>query len=243
MKAGYLTHVGLRRSSNQDCICYVKKNDALLAIVCDGIGGGLAGDVASKMACMHMKDRFLQMDSQQLAANDISAWIKKGIQEANDLIFVQSKKVPEMDGMGTTITGVMIVGDQHYVFNAGDSRVYTYGKSLKRLTVDHTFVESLVQNGEISKEEALIHPMRNTLVNAVGIWDQVQVDITKVENQDQGYLICSDGLHGYVEEAKILALLTEKDVDKACNNLLQAALDAGGYDNISLIVLAQEEAL
>lgn len=243
MKAAYLTHIGLRRKSNQDCICYVKKNGALLAIVCDGIGGGRAGDVASKMACMHMKDRFLQTNFDNMNLNDVPAWIEQGINEANDLIFVQSKKVPEMDGMGTTITGVMMLNDADFVFNAGDSRVYAFDHQLKRLTVDHTFVENLVRNGEITEEEALIHPMRNTLVNAVGIWNLVQVDITKLEKSNNGYLICSDGLHSYVEENKILELLQEKDVDVACNTLLQAALDAGGYDNISIIVLAQEERL
>lgn len=243
MKAGYLTHVGLRRKTNQDCICYIKKDGDILAIVCDGIGGGLAGDVASKMACMHMKDYFLQTNFKQMSPAQIPAWIEHGIKEANDLIFVQSKKAPEMDGMGTTMTGLIMVNGNTFVFNVGDSRVYSYQNQLKRLTTDHTFVETLVRNGEISEEEALVHPMRNTLVNALGIWDKVQIDIVQVQEDVTGYLICSDGLHGYVEEAKMTEAFMQKDVDKICNDLLQLSLDAGGYDNVSVIVLAQEDRL
>lgn len=243
MKAGYLTHVGLRRNMNQDCICYVKKDHSLLAIVCDGIGGALAGDVASKMACMHMKDRFLQTNFQFFQKESIIKWIQQGIQEANDLIFVQSTKVKEMNGMGTTITGILEVQGKYFVFNAGDSRVYSFDSHLKQLTNDHTFVEMLVRNGEISADEALVHPMRNTLVNAVGIWDQVQIDIQEVQDDVQGYLICSDGLHGYVDQKTIENIVKEEDVDQACNHLLQAALDAGGYDNISVILLRKEESL
>lgn len=243
MKAGYLTHVGLRRKINQDCICYIKKDGDILAIVCDGIGGGLAGDVASKMACMHMKDYFLQTNFKQMSPSQIPAWIEHGIKEANDLIFIQSKKAPEMDGMGTTMTGLIMVNGNTFVFNVGDSRVYSYQNQLKRLTTDHTFVETLVRNGEISEEEALVHPMRNTLVNALGIWDKVQIDIVQVQEDVKGYLICSDGLHGYVEEAKMTEAFMQKDVDKICNDLLQLSLEAGGYDNVSIIVLAQEDRL
>lgn len=243
MKAGYLTHVGLRRKTNQDCICYVKKEGMTLAIVCDGIGGGLAGDVASKMACMHMKDRFLQTNFFGMNVNQIKTWIEQGIQEANDLIFVQSKKVPEMDGMGTTITGLMMMNDTTFIFNAGDSRVYQFNDTLTQITTDHTFVQALVNNGEISEDEALFHPMRNTLVNAVGIWNKVQIDVLQIKEPVTGYLICSDGLHGYVDSTKMMDALKQEDVDKACNDLLQLALEAGGYDNISIIVLRKEDVL
>lgn len=242
MKAAYLTHIGLRRRNNQDCICYVEKEDAVLAMVCDGIGGSKAGDVASSMACMHMKDRFLQQDFAHMDKAMIQKWIVQGIQEANDLIFVQSKKVREMDGMGTTITGVLISKQVQYVFNAGDSRVYAFKQHLRQLTSDHTFVQRLIRNGEITEEQAKSHPMRNMLINAVGIWNAIQIDVEEINQDYDALLISSDGLHGYVKPAQIEAILNSAQTTaEKCEALVEASLQAGGYDNVSVILLEQGE--
>lgn len=242
MKYFGASDVGLHRKQNQDSYITVE-NDAhdLLLIVCDGIGGGLAGDVASHMAVTHLKERFLQKTD---FAEDVEVkhWLQKVIQEANDLIFMQSAKSLEQKGMGTTCVGVLVAHETTYIFNVGDSRIYaTYGNEFICLTEDHSFVQDLIKAGEITEEEAKHHPNRNMLTNALGIWDSVKIDINKIHDEYSTLLICSDGLHGYVSEADICAVLMERsDLRTKVYNLIELSKKAGGYDNVS-VILAEKE--
>ena len=231
--------VGLRRKQNQDSYGIVEnEHHDVLAIVCDGIGGGLAGDVASHMAVTHLKERFLQhtpFDNDQ----EVKRWVECVIKEANDMIFVQSAKSKDQKGMGTTCVGVICTQQATYIFNVGDSRIYgMYNNEFIALTEDHSFVQDLIKAGEITEEEAKHHPNRNMLTNALGIWDVVKIDINKIRNDYQMILICSDGLHGYVSEADICSvLLSEKDIKQKVFELIDLSKNAGGYDNVSVILL------
>lgn len=238
MKYFGASDVGLHRKQNQDS--YITVENAahdLLLVVCDGIGGGLAGDVASHMAVTHLKERFLQENN---FSDDVEVkrWLKKVIQEANDLIFMQSAKSLEQKGMGTTCVGVLITQNTTYIFNVGDSRIYAaYGNEFICLTEDHSFVQDLIKAGEITEEEAKHHPNRNMLTNALGIWDSVKIDINKIHDEYSMLLICSDGLHGYVREADICAVLMEKvDIRTKVYKLIELSKNAGGYDNVSVIL-------
>lgn len=236
------THVGLRRKNNQDSFCVMENKDgAILALVCDGIGGGNAGDVASLLCVEHMKECFLQVSTLE---NDVEVkrWLKEVIQEANDLVFTKASNCQEYRGMGTTIVGVLTIQNRSYIFNAGDSRTYgLYQSDFLCLTEDHSYVADLLKRGEVSEEEAQAHPNRNMLTNALGIWNTMRIDINKIKEDYQSLLICSDGLHGYVKEEAIQAvLLSEKSVNEKVHQLIQMALDAGGFDNITVIVLEKE---
>ncbi|MEG0527013.1 Stp1/IreP family PP2C-type Ser/Thr phosphatase [Amedibacillus sp. YH-ame10] len=236
------SHVGLKRSENQDSFLLIEKEHQTLAIVCDGIGGGNAGDVASRMATAHLKDRF---EKTEVVESDIEVkhWLEKVIQEANDLIFTQSTKKIEQKGMGTTLVGVLVCEQATYIFNVGDSRTYgLYEDDFLCLTEDHTYVAGLLKRGEVSEEEAMKHPNRNVLTNALGIWDNVQIDINKIQNDYQSLLVCSDGLHGYVSEDTIRFILDSKNhsTQEKVEVLVQDALDAGGYDNITVIILEKD---
>lgn len=234
--------IGLRRKQNQDSYGIITNDKKeYLAVVCDGIGGGLAGDVASKIAVDHLRERFLKKPELQ-NDQDVKYWLKQSIQEANDLIFMQSANVVSQKGMGTTCVGVLVSNTGTYIFNVGDSRIYgLYDESFIALTEDHSFVQDLIRAGEISEEEAKTHPNRNMLTNALGIWDTVKVDINKIKPDYQMLLICSDGLHGYVEEHEILTMLKSgKKLPLIVEDLINASKQAGGYDNVSVILMQQE---
>lgn len=236
------THVGLKRKQNQDSILYIKnEKHALLAVVCDGIGGGNAGDIASKIAIAHMKDSFMNMQ-QCDNDKDVKRWLQKAIQEANDLIFMQATKNTEQKGMGTTLVGVLLCEDNTYVFNVGDSRTYgLYEDDFLCLTEDHSYVADLLKRGEVSEAEAAVHPNRNVLINALGIWNTIRIDINKIKNDYKALLICSDGLHGYVSEQDIQQeLLSNHLVEAKVMALIDKSLDAGGYDNVSVIIIEKD---
>lgn len=238
------SHVGLRRQQNQDSICLVEREGALLAVVCDGIGGGNAGDVASKMAANHMKDCFVQMKKCN-GDIEVKRWLQKTIQGANDLIFTQATRNVAHKGMGTTLVGVLLCDASTYIFNVGDSRTYgLYEHDFLCLTEDHSYIADLLKRGEVSEEEARHHPNRNMLTNALGIWDNVRIDINKIKDDYCSLLVCSDGLHGYVSEDVLKDVVSNSEnVEQKVNLLIQSALDAGGYDNVSVIMIEREGGL
>lgn len=241
MKFYGASDVGLKRTNNQDSYALVENaNHCILAVICDGIGGGKAGDVASQIACDHLKNAFMCANP---FTSDIQAkrWLQKIISEANDLIFMQSTKSLSQKGMGTTCVGVLITPKGSYIFNVGDSRIYGLYEEFVCLTVDHSFVSDLIKKGEITQEEAMHHPNRNMLTNALGIWDKVKIDINKIKPDYQKLLLCSDGLHAYVSEKDILSIIhQEGDTRAKVYDLIERANEIGGYDNVSVILLEKE---
>lgn len=244
MKVRYYgeSHVGLRRQVNQDSICFLENDQhALLAVVCDGIGGGLAGDVASRIAIEQMKKSFANMKG---CEGDVAVkrWLTQTIQEANDQIFTQSTRNKDQKGMGTTLVGILRCEQATYIFNVGDSRTYgLYADDFLALTEDHSYIAEMLKKGELSEEEAAVHPNRNMLTNALGIWNNVRMDINKIKNDYRSLLVCSDGLHGYVSEDIIKEVLeSAKPIEKKVRELILHALAAGGYDNVSVIIVEQD---
>lgn len=230
---------GLVRDQNQDSFFIAQnKNQDFIAVVCDGIGGGVAGDVASKMAVCDMQKQFASApkfeDDMQ-----VKVWLNESIHHANDLIFTQSSKSKSQKGMGTTIVGALITSDARaYIFNVGDSRTYGFYDELICLTQDHNLITDLIKAGEIDEAQALSHPKRNLLTNALGIWNEVKVDINKINNNYRYLLICSDGLHGYVPEGAISSvLISGGDVKNKVESLIELSKHAGGYDNVSVILV------
>lgn len=242
MKYFGASDIGLLRKMNQDSYAIVEnEQQEVLAVVCDGIGGGPAGEVASRMAVEHLQACFLK----QTAFGDdqeVNRWLKQTIQEANDLIFMQSANSLDQKGMGTTCVGVLKTRKDTYIFNIGDSRIYgIYADDFICLTEDHSLVCDLLKAGEISEEEAKTHPNRNMLTNALGIWNNVKIDINKIRSDYQTLLICSDGLHGYVDEKDIIEVLQSKEsLASQVAKLIDLSKLAGGYDNVSVILLTKE---
>lgn len=239
MKYYCVTDIGLKREINQDSYCALKNdNGDLLALVCDGIGGGKAGDVASGETIKYFINDFSKKDG---FSNEEEAekYLLDCIDKCNKEIYQLSKKYKEYNGMGTTITGILKCNYGTYCINVGDSRVYGYIDNKEiRLTVDNTLVNEMLLKGEITYEESLVHPKRHYLVKAVGILEDIEADVHMVQDLDY-YLICSDGLYNCVDDNKISSIMCDENLDaeQKANTLLQAALLNGGYDNITIIVV------
>lgn len=238
-----ITDKGLIRETNQDN--YVIASNVVgdvFALVCDGIGGGRGGDVASKIAVDYFSEVFSQNEG-FLNQEDIIQWVKKHVSIANDEIFTQSTKTKELTGMGTTLVGVLLTKVGRVIVNMGDSRVYSViNHDLKRITTDHTLVQDLLQSGEITYQEAENHPKKNILTNALGVWDTTRVDVFETQDSAESFLICSDGLYGYVEHEEIKKVMFNEKLTtgRKVKELMKLALNVGGYDNITIILMELE---
>ena len=234
---------GLKRKINEDSYCcMLNKNGDFFACVCDGIGGAAAGEVASKMAVIYLQECF-QKAMPFKSEPEIVDWIKHVVEEANDQVFTAAMRSVKQRGMGTTCVGILCSNDRTFVFNVGDSRVYAlYEDSFLAMTEDHSYIADLVKSGSITLEEAKVHPARNMLTNALGVWDHIKIDIHKIREDYQNLLICSDGLHGYVSEDTIQSILSDqnKSSEEKVTMLIQIANDMGGYDNVTAILVQKE---
>lgn len=244
------TDIGRRRASNEDA--YGFDDDLGLYVVADGMGGHAAGEVASREAVdtVIANVRREAATIRAITAGDRDeATVRRGlraveaaVQAATYLIFAIAENQPDQRGMGTTVSALLLAGELGLTAQVGDSRVYqTRDEQTTRLTEDHTLVAWQIKQGIISPEEAERSPHKNVITRAVGSREYVQVD-TRVFDVRAGdrYLICSDGLHGYLDDrelAPILALTPETAVKR----LINIANERGGRDNITAIVVAIPE--
>ena len=228
-RIGASTHVGRVREGNEDS--YMA--DEPLFAVADGMGGHQGGEVASKLA----------LDTLRKATDGVA--LAQAVQDANRAVFERAGKDPALAGMGTTLTAFLVVGDTLRLAHVGDSRAYLLREGeLQRITTDHTVVEGLVEKGELTPQEASIHPQRSILTRAIGVDGEVQVDQASIQPRPgDRLLLCSDGLTGMIEEADIQRILEEhEDPQAAADALVEAANEAGGQDNITAIVIDVAEA-
>lgn len=239
MKYAVKTDIG-KRAHNEDS--YLLPPDgcgACLFAVADGMGGHAAGAVASKL----LVDGLSGNPAKFKADREIKQ-LKSMIERANLSVFETAEDDVSLSGMGSTLVCVLVLGKKYIAANVGDSRLYHYnGETLRRITTDHSFVEQLVMQGAITREEARVHPQRNIITRAMGVSPTVDVDVFEHDwHAGDVLLLCSDGLHGSVEEDEIVSILCSgKTLDEMCDALTQTALDNGGTDNITLILIQCEE--
>lgn len=241
MKYYGITDRGLVRRNNQDSyVIATSRSGDLFAIVADGIGGNLGGDIASRMAVSHFSKVFSETEG-FTSESQVKDWIGKQVDTANSLIYEYGMKRPGLKGMGTTLCGALITKSGVFVVNIGDSRAYTWSptQTLHQITMDHTLVNDMLMHGQLTPEEAANFPRRNVLTNALGVWETVRSDIDVHHEKISGILLCSDGLHGYVDEDRIASIVLSKEMDptQRSRRLLKAALDAGGYDNVTIVLI------
>ena len=229
-----LTHVGKVRATNQDAL--VESDEMCLYGVADGMGGHNGGETASTGA----RDHLLSALKGQKPSLDA---LRTAIEAANTALFEQQKENETLSGMGTTLSVVWMSDHFAYLGHVGDSRIYCLrdGK-LQQMTDDHSLVGELLRMGFLTPEQAETHPNRNVITRAVGTEEGIDVDLA-VEERRAGdvWLICSDGLHGLVSDEDMEAAVKELSPQEAAQKLLEAALEAGGKDNISVIVLRDGE--
>ena len=229
--------VGKVRDGNEDALLL---RDSVYAVA-DGMGGHLAGEVASATALEPIEEldgRIFQDNAAAVTA------LRAAVIAANERVSQLARDNPNYRGMGTTLTAALVEGRRLHVAHVGDSRAYLLRDGhFSQLTDDHTLVQHLVDEGQITREEAARHPQRSVVTRAIGVSDDVDVDSMSLELQPRDQLLlCSDGLTGVVEDEAIARTLLEvEDPEEAVNDLIDLANDAGGPDNITVLLLRYED--
>ena len=235
-----MTDVGRTRLVNQDYVFSCLEpvgNLPNLFIVADGMGGHQAGDFASSYSVK----KFLESVSLSLQRNPHKIFAD-AIRYANRELIEKSKSNPELKGMGTTMVALTIIGDKAYVANVGDSRLYLMEDSLMQITVDHSLVQEMIKIGELSKEDARLHPDKNIITRAVGAGRDINADYFEFTiTKDSILLMCSDGLSNMVADDQISVLLKSAvEPEKIGKKLIETANRNGGKDNIAVIVISSK---
>ncbi len=232
-----LSDIGKYREKNEDS--YRIMNDKygnVFCVVCDGIGGSNAGDVASHSLCDNLENEFNKNRAYRRLFDSKKA-ILNNIIKANKKLYELSLSDDSYSGMGTTLTGIYFSKYGCFTVNIGDSRVYGYkDNKLELLTDDDSLVNEMYKRGEITKEEMEKHPNRHYLTKALGMTLDVDPAFNEAKDYDY-YLVCSDGLHGYVNDEEIINILNKEILLKdKCAELINLALNKGGYDNITVVL-------
>lgn len=238
------TDIGAVRSSNQDaCECGVFSKDSAWAVVCDGMGGVNGGSVASSVAAQSIREFILAGYREGMSKKDLKNLMLNAVSRANSAVYDLSVRQAELRGMGTTAVLLFVNRNTLHVVHVGDSRAYLKnGEGLSQITMDHSYVQDLVNIGQITPEEARIHPQRNIITRALGVYAEVRCDYSCLDFAPGSIaMACSDGLTGYADEDLLLKYMEQygKDGEKLTNRLIQYALDSGGSDNITVAVIKE----
>ena len=235
MAATMRTDVGLVRRQNEDAAWF--DEDLSIFAVADGMGGHLAGEVASAMAIEAV--RKIASCGFRPGVTALREMVSKGHQA----IYSHAEKNPQCAGMGTTLSVLWHSGNYAYIAHVGDSRIYRLRDGvLEQITQDHSLVEELIRAGVISREEARVHPRRNVITRALGTRGENAPDLLAADvRPGDVWMLCSDGLTGMVEDEAILSVLREYPLEQAADRLIELALKAGGSDNVTLVLYRCEE--
>ena len=240
MKVFAKSDIGKAREMNQDAYYASQPSETVgLYIVADGMGGYNGGEVASTLAVTtaknYIENNFAQIEHTK---EKIEELVKNAIEYANMVVYEKSKEVKMLEGMGTTIEVALVKDNRVYIGHVGDSRIYRIRKNfIRKLTTDHSYVEKLVKDGTITREEALHHPKKNMLTKALGCTSFVEPDtMVKGFLKDDILVITSDGLTNMVKDEEIYNTITE-NIDTAAETLLEKANEADGLDNITVIIV------
>ena len=234
-----LTDRGIVRRENQDSCAYeiIEDGDLAWGVVCDGMGGARAGNVASSMAV----ELFMRkLEEQGQPGDDPQKWLKTAAAHANDGVFQKAVEDPDCTGMGTTLVAALAGNGKAVLLNEGDSRAYHITRDgITRITRDHSLVEDMVQRGELTREQARNHPHKNLITRALGAEPVLLADCFEQDVAPGDYLLlCSDGLSNVVTDQEILYEVIHGGEDEACcQRLLDVALHRGAPDNVTVVLM------
>lgn len=237
------TNIGYVRKQNEDNY-YVADEDpsthrgrGRLFAVADGMGGHRGGKRASQIAVDTAASYYEMTDGGQ----GLGDMLRCSVEAANRAIWAESTTNDQYAGMGTTLTTLVIHGNQAYLAHVGDSRIYRFrGSRLQQITEDHSLVAEAVRQGLLTEDQARHHPQRNIITKALGTNAEVEVDVSTLPIQEGDlFLLASDGLHGMVEDPELerIVIAGEGDLEKLADDLVEAALDAGGHDNVTVVLV------
>ncbi|MCI7233664.1 MAG: Stp1/IreP family PP2C-type Ser/Thr phosphatase [Oscillospiraceae bacterium] len=232
------TDIGNGRSENQDCVDSAVLEDAVFAVVCDGMGGSNAGREASSRAVAIIKERIIKSYRSDFDINKIRNLLVAAVKTANAVVYDLGSAVPEWNGMGTTCVACLIRNGLVHTVNVGDSRAYLVTHEIRQITKDHSMVMNLYERGDITKEELKNHPKRNVITRAVGVAENVEPDYFENELPQGGAVIlCTDGLSNYCDEGVMFRMTKDLSPEELPKALVKNALDNGSGDNITAAVM------
>ena len=241
MNSWAITDKGIVRRQNQDAYfayCNDDKKFALL-LVCDGMGGAKAGNIASETATEVFMNTVKEGYAEDHSCAELENLMQKAILAANETVYEMSLASDEYSGMGTTLVAAIITRDHAVVLNVGDSRAYHIAeREIKQITKDHSFVEDLIDRGDISREEAQHHPNKNLITRALGTCPEIACDIFSVDMHSGEYLLlCTDGLTNELEDYEILYEVNHaQSLEECCEKLLQITIARGAPDNVTIVL-------
>ncbi len=236
-----LSDVGLVRSHNEDACNHGMLPNGAWAVVCDGMGGARGGEIASQTAVGQITRQLEETYRDGSSDNSIKYLMNSMIYNANAEIYDKAQHTEGLSGMGTTVVLAVVVHGIAHIAHAGDSRAYLITKdSIEQLTMDHSMVQELVRMGDLTPEEAKVHPQKNIITRALGVHKVLDIDYCEYRMpKGSRLLLCSDGLTNYVDVGRIHQLSNELETPALLEQLIQLAKDGGG-DNITVAVIENQ---
>ena len=241
MKIFSKTDKGKVRADNQDAYFAGRISDStVFAVVCDGMGGANAGSVASENAVRHISEYIIKSYRNDMSAGELETLVRNAVISANIELYDMSVNDPSLSGMGTTAVIALVKEDVAVIANVGDSRIYLVNEEIRQLTRDHSVVQSLVESGKITPEDAKVHPRKNVITRAVGAEENVTPDSAVIKLSDgDSLLLCTDGLSNYLDDGDILNIFKNTDISAVPAVLANRANSNGGGDNITVVTLTR----
>ena len=235
------TDRGRVRTDNQDAYFAGKiTDDSVFAVVCDGMGGANAGNVASELAVRHISEYVIRSYRDGMDMTDTEKTLKNAIVSANISLYDKAVNNAELAGMGTTAVAAFVKDGTAVIAHVGDSRIYLVNGEIKQLTRDHSVVQSLIESGKITPEDAKVHPRKNVITRALGAEEDVAVDSDCINLSDgDTLLLCSDGLTNFLDDKDILTVFQNNDISAVAERLVETANENGGGDNITVVTVTK----
>lgn len=235
------TDKGRVRTDNQDAYFAGSIADnAVFAVVCDGMGGANAGNVASENAVRHISEYIIRSYRDGMDTVELEKTVRNAVMSANIELFDMSANQQALSGMGTTAVIALVKEGEAIIANVGDSRIYLVNDGIKQLTRDHSVVQSLIESGKITPEDAKYHPRKNVITRAIGAEGTITADSAVIKlNGGDTLLLCTDGLSNYLDDGDILSIFKNTDISAVPQMLVEKANQNGGGDNITVVTLTE----
>ena len=241
MKIVAKTDKGRVRDSNQDAYAVGEFPDEVAwAIVCDGMGGAAGGNIASALAVKVISDKINASYRESMKDSSIINMLHSALTAANIEVYDMAYANSELTGMGTTVVCAIVKNGKAFIAHAGDSRAYIYDGELKQVTTDHSVVQTLLDSGKITKEEAEHHPYKNRITRAIGVDKSIEVDFDEVLlGDDEVLILCTDGLSNYVTDTEMINEVQDGKYYAFADRLVRKANYNGGGDNITVVAISK----
>lgn len=236
------TDIGLVRKSNQDAYnAGSLSENAVWAVVCDGMGGANGGNIASETAIDVITKRILEGYQENMDSQAVKQLLVTALEEANQKVYERAKQDETLKGMGTTAVLALIQNNMIHLVNVGDSRAYLLTREdVNQVTRDHSIVQEMLESGEITEEQARNHPRKNIITRALGVDDTVVVDYFEIPFEEHAKLIlCSDGFSGSLTPERIYHFSRGLTAEKITQRAIELAKEAGGNDNITVVTISR----